>query len=405
MILANLPRYFLFVILICGSFVLLVCRPAKKSIKETRNTQATDELIVADAHNDLSFFLSALGQKWQDCTDRNICSKSYNNPRDMYFFNIWRPALPFSNRHWYSLSSSQKQIDRLNNLTHWDYVIETIELLQTQFEIIDPTDVMHLQKRKQISGKPNIFISLEGAYLLSDTANSNVVKKEKLAQRIKKLGKMNLTYMALVWNNSNQFSGTTKTLSKGLTEDGKYLIKLLIENGILIDLSHLSDAGIEEFYTFTNGTYPLFFSHSSVRTLCGNARNVSDATLQKVKKTAGLVAINFHAPFVSCASRATKEDILAHINYIRDAYGSEFVGLGSDFDAFTKIPSGVDSPHKLRLLASEMNAMHGYSQEAIANIFSGNIFSLLGRVQKKSFKNHVLSNISNMPNLSPKEKK
>ena len=299
-------------------------------------------------------------------------------------------------------------------MSHLDYVYHTISILQENFIIKQkPHEILYHSRKQSQNKKKIIFLGIEGAYLLSSEPYSNepnLKNLKNLKKTLRDLKKKGITYLALSWNNSNPFVGTSREENshKGLTKFGKILVRYLIEEGILIDLSHVSDQAIEDFYLFTKKSYPLFFSHSSIYKICPHPRNIKDRVLKQIKKTEGLVALNFHAPYLSCKTygknhgktysknNATKKDLLLHMNYVRKNYGSTSIGLGSDFDAFTKIPLKINSPPKLRLLAKALYENEMYSKEEIDQIFHGNIVRVLKKITNKSFQKKLLNNMDSI---------
>ena len=89
---------------------------------------------------------------------------------------------------------------------------------------------------------------------------------------------------------------------------------------------------------------PLVATHSSVHALCPSSRNLTDAQLDAIGETGGLVGVNFMS--VSCGQMGRiildtpLSDIVQHIEYITERIGIEHVAFGSDFD-------GANMPREL----------------------------------------------------------
>jgi membrane dipeptidase len=147
-----------------------------------------------------------------------------------------------------------------------------------------------------------------------------------------------------VWSRTNAFGhgvpfsfpGSPDT-GPGLTRAGKRLVRRCAELGIAVDLSHLNEAGFWDVARLDGG--PLIASHSGVHALAPVPRNLTDAQLDAIAGSGGLVGIVFAVPFL----RADGKDdagtplaaIVAHVRHAADRIGVDHVALGSDFDGAT----------------------------------------------------------------------
>ncbi|XP_011336001.1 dipeptidase 1 isoform X2 [Ooceraea biroi] len=131
-----------------------------------------------------------------------------------------------------------------------------------------------------------------------------------------------------------------------LTEFGQTIIHEMNRIGMLIDLSHVSHNVMKEVLAVTRA--PIMFSHSSAFGVCGNYRNVPDDVLHAVKKNNGIVMVNFYSVFVNCntSRNATMQDVVDHINYIRNLIGVDHVGIGGDYDGVNSMPEGLEDVSK-----------------------------------------------------------
>ncbi len=329
---------------------------------------------LADLHNDRSFFITGKGTGWEECQGMNLCRGNYKKAR--FFFSLWRPPLPIApyRKPW---ELTPLQATSLNQISHFDYLLQAISDIEKQTRLPIRTHPSAFNPQEQDS----IFLGVEGSYLL-DRSHS----KEKMApseseligmlERLKK----KVSYLSISWSHSNPYSGTSNE-SIGLSTKGRNLLRLLIRFGILIDWSHASEASVLDFYEFTKGRYPLFFSHSSVRKLCAHPRNLSEKILKLTEKTKGLIGINFHAPYINCGLPTQIDDVLRHIHHIRNHYSASILGLGSDFDAKAVIPKGLEEPIGIRNLGMKM-LLSGFTRSEVQDIFYRNIQKLLKRVQE-----------------------
>jgi len=158
---------------------------------------------------------------------------------------------------------------------------------------------------------------------------------------------------------------------RGLTETGKEFVREMNRLGMIIDCSHLGDAGFYDVLSLSEK--PIVCSHSCARALCGHVRNLTDDMLDKLKANGGVVGINYNPPFLTDEDRvATIRDIVAHIDYIRDRIGVDHIGFGSDFDGISneklELKDAAGMPAVLDALRAE-----GYTEADIGKICCGNV--------------------------------
>jgi membrane dipeptidase len=158
----------------------------------------------------------------------------------------------------------------------------------------------------------------------------------------------------------------------GLTDAGKRLVSRCAELGILIDLSHLNEAGFWDVAALEAG--PLVASHSGAHALCAASRNLTDGQLDAIAASDGLVGIVFACPFLRpdfADDADTPVSLIAdHARYVADRIGTEHVALGSDFDGAT-IPAGVGDAAGMPVVLDALRAV-GFDDGEVAAIAGQN---------------------------------
>lgn len=159
---------------------------------------------------------------------------------------------------------------------------------------------------------------------------------------------------------------------RNLKETGKEMVLAMEEMGILIDVSHLNDAGILDILNLVKKDTPVIASHSNARSITGHCRNLTDEMLKKIADHGGISGINFAADFLNDRgdNLSTSEDMIAHIKYIYNLCGIEGIGLGTDFDGIdNKVEFG--GCEGMPKLADVMKKV-GFSEDEIDKVFYKN---------------------------------
>ena len=174
------------------------------------------------------------------------------------------------------------------------------------------------------------------------------------------------------------FPGTPDT-GPGLTERGKDLVRLCNALGILIDLSHLNEAGFEDVAALSDA--PLVATHSNAHAICPSPRNLTDRQLHAVRETGGLVGLNFATFFLHPEGKADAglgfDVILRHLDHLIAVLGEDHVGLGSDFDG-CPLPDVIGDVTGVPGLIAAMGT-HGYDQPLIDKLARDNWLACLER--------------------------
>lgn len=165
----------------------------------------------------------------------------------------------------------------------------------------------------------------------------------------------------------------------GLTEAGKRLVRECNRLRILLDMSHLNEAGFWDVAGLTDA--PLVATHSNAHAVTPSSRNLTDKQLAAIRDSGGMVGLNYATSFLRRDGKQSAEmgweDVLAHLDHLLHHLGEDGVGLGSDFDGAT-VPKGIGDVTGQQALLQAMRA-HGYGEALIAKIAHENWFRVLGR--------------------------
>jgi len=275
---------------------------------------------------------------------------------------------------------------------------ETLALATTADEI----------EKIHASGRTAVLIGIEGGHTI---ANSLAVLRIAFAAGARYL---TLTH----WGPTDWAdAATSPPRHGGLTAFGREVLKEMNRLGMMIDLSHVSDAVMRDALAVS--VAPVIFSHSSARALCNHPRNVPDEILAQVKANRGIVMVNFAPGFVSEAVRlaeapleeewkrlealypndpakvyegirawrashpippATLAQVADHIDHIRQVAGIDHVGIGSDFEGIGSTPVGLDDVSCYPALLSELRR-RGYSQDEIRKVAGANLLRVMREVE------------------------
>jgi membrane dipeptidase len=202
-------------------------------------------------------------------------------------------------------------------------------------------------------------------------------------------------YMTLTWSFSHGWAGSSGDDGGGLTDFGREVVAEMNRLGMLVDVSHVSDATFWD--TLEIARAPVIASHSSARALAPHARNLSDDMLRAVARNGGVVMVNFGGTFLDPrkvgvgnqfknALRAgfdmpTTVAMLAdHVEHIARVAGHAHVGLGSDFDGTLFLPDTVSDVSEFPNLSQEL-ARRGWSDEQLRMLLGENLLRALAAAE------------------------
>jgi membrane dipeptidase len=208
----------------------------------------------------------------------------------------------------------------------------------------------------------------------------------------------------------------------GLSEFGKEVIKEMNRVGMIVDISHVSDKAFYDVIELTKT--PVIASHSSVRALCDNPRNLTDEMLIKLAENGGVIQICIFTDYIKIpepnsardsvfksfreryenydvltkeekekarAERieldkryprklATVSDVVDHIDHAVKVAGIDYVGIGTDFDGGGGVDGCFDAS-ELKNITIEL-LRRGYTKNEIGKIWGGNFMRVFKAVEK-----------------------
>jgi len=194
-----------------------------------------------------------------------------------------------------------------------------------------------------------------------------------------------LRSIGLVWSRPNAFAEgvpfrfpSSPDTGLGLSEAGRALVAACNDLGILVDLSHLNEQGFWDVAALSRA--PLVATHSNAHALCPSTRNLTDAQLDEVAASGGVVGVNFAVGFLREDGWAAPDDtgldaIVRHVDYLVARMGIDHVGFGSDFEG-AEVPAELGGVAGLPKLVAALRAA-GYDDTAVAKITHENWLRVL----------------------------
>lgn len=180
------------------------------------------------------------------------------------------------------------------------------------------------------SAKDILSITAKGKTAVVLTVEGGAVLGGKL-ENLEKLKNDGIKMMTLTWNGENELGCGSSDQNFGLKPFGIDAVKEMERLGMVIDVSHLSDAGLAD--VFKNVNCDIAASHSNVRAVCGHRRNLRDEQFQEIVRRGGIVGINFYKSFLNDdGEKAALCDIVKHVEHMLMLGGENTICMGSDYD-------------------------------------------------------------------------
>jgi membrane dipeptidase len=358
--------------------------------------------IVVDTHDDTTqrFFSSDFDLGKRNSTGHIDIPRMREGGLDAVFFSIWidgriigPPAI-------------QKALDQI------DAVQQNVEKYSKDLAFARTADDV---RRIHEQGKIAVLMGIEGGHMLGNDI-----------RMVRIYSDLGVRYMTLshFYNDEWADSSTDKPVHNGLTGYGKEIVREMNRQGMMVDISHVSDKTFYDALEVSKA--PLIASHSSCRALCNHPRDMTDDMIKALAAKGGVIQINYEKSFIdqaykdaqdkesggvvalfdrfkkecgdddACIGRklaeqekqATAEGKLPHVSWERivdhidhavKLVGADHVGLGSDFDG-ASMPDGMDDVSHLPKI-TEALLRKGYSPEDIRKILGGNTLRVLAAAE------------------------
>ena len=258
------------------------------------------------------------------------------------------------------------------------------------------------------AGKISCLIGIEGGHAIENSLGT-----------LRTFAALGVRYMTLThWETLDWVDAATDSARHGgLTPFGEEVVREMNRVGMLVDLSHVSDATMIDALRVTRA--PVMYSHSSARAIANHVRNVPDSILRLIPANGGVVLVNFNPPFVSEARRlhdvrrdsalaalraagvdsvarrdslrawngrapaVTMQQVADHVDHIRRIAGADHVGIGSDFDGISSVPVGLEEVSKFPDLIAEL-LRRGWSETDVKKLVGWNVLRVMRQAEQVS---------------------
>jgi membrane dipeptidase len=246
--------------------------------------------------------------------------------------------------------------------------------VEGQLAALEGLDVSIVRRVEDIRpGRVNAIVHFEGAEAVaSDLSNL----EDWFGRGLRSVG--------IVWSRPNAFAEgvpfrfpASPDTGGGLTEAGRDLVRACNGLGVMIDVSHLNEAGFWDVAGLTEA--PIVATHSNAHALCASTRNLTDHQLDAIGESGGVVGINFATMFLRenglPGTDVPLETIVRHIDYVASRIGVEHVAFGSDFEG-ADVPDALGGASGLALLVEALRAA-GHDDESLELITHRNWLRVL----------------------------
>lgn len=219
-------------------------------------------------------------------------------------------------------------------------------------------------------GKCAAFLSVEGGELL-DCDPARVAQAAALGVRA----------VLLTWNYDNALCGSAMGETRGaLTTRGTLFVRELLKHRMLVDVSHLSEAGFWQVADLCDRAgIPFVASHSCAKALCAHPRNLSDVQFREIVRQGGVAGVNCCPEHLSESGAAGVDTVRGHIEHFLDLGGEDHVALGMDYDGIEETPAGMPDVSGAAVLYEAL-LRAGHPENLVQKIFFNNLMRVVKQV-------------------------
>lgn len=344
--------------------LLLICvtvpaqQPRKYTPEEVRRIH--DSLLLIDSHNDVTSETVRGVNLANPGGKHTSVSKLRAGNVGATFFAVY-VAAAYANKG----QAAHRTLEMIDTVKR-----DIVAAHPNDFELATTAGQIEAIRKR---GRMAALLGIEGGHAIEDSL--------RLLRTYHDLG---VRYMTLTHSNNNSWADSSGAAPrhKGLTPFGRKVIAEMNRIGMLVDISHVSDA---TFYAVLEASkVPVFASHSSCRALSPIKRNMTDDMIIALAKKGGVIQINFGCEFVRQGNNAEAKvaDVVAHIDHVRRIAGIDAIGIGSDYDGVDCVPTGLEDVSRFPNLTAAL-LERGYTPADVGKIYGGNLLRVMRRAEPR----------------------
>ena len=292
------------------------------------------------------------------------------------------------------------------------YVLEEIDIIHrftAKSPVLEAAYTADDIERVFAKGKTASLIGIEGGHAIENSLGA-----------LRMFYRLGVRYLTLTHSGTTPWADAATDDPKhgGLSPFGEEVVREMNRLGMMVDISHVSDATMIDALRVTAA--PVIYSHSSARALANHVRNVPDSILKLIPKNRGIVMVNIFPGFINqtaarqtanvldkqrefarqypndpdAAGKAftawlgalkmepgTLSEVADHVDHIRKLAGVDHVGLGADFGSLTTHPKGLEDVSRYPYLTAEL-LRRGWSDEDVKKFLGRNFLRVMREVEQ-----------------------